>query len=243
MSFVVNSLMSIPKNIAWVQERIRNSAMRAGRDPRDVTLMAVSKTFPAERIREAYEAGLRDFGENRVQEFAGKAEALRDLGDACWHMIGHLQSNKAGKAAELFHSVDSVDSLKLAERLNEAAGRADKKLSVLIEINVAGEAAKSGVAPDSPELEQFLSGVSQLESLQVNGLMTIPPFFDDPEIARPYFRRLRELRDQIAGRNMTRIGMTVLSMGMSHDFEIAIEEGSTCIRVGTAIFGERARKT
>jgi len=235
--------MSIPKNIAWVQERIRNSAMRAGRDPRDVTLMAVSKTFPAERIREAYEAGLRDFGENRVQEFAGKAEALRDLGDACWHMIGHLQSNKAGKAAELFHSVDSVDSLKLAERLNEAAGRADKKLSVLIEINVAGEAAKSGVAPDSPELEQFLSGVSQLESLQVNGLMTIPPFFDDPEIARPYFRRLRELRDQIAGRNMTRIGMTVLSMGMSHDFEIAIEEGSTCIRVGTAIFGERARKT
>jgi PLP dependent protein len=235
--------MSIPENIAWVQERIRNSAMRAGRDPRDVTLMAVSKTFPAERIREAYEAGLRDFGENRVQEFAGKAEALRDLGDACWHMIGHLQSNKAGKAAELFHSVDSVDSLKLAERLNEAAGRADKKLSVLIEINVAGEAAKSGVAPDSPELEQFLSGVSQLESLQVNGLMTIPPFFDDPEIARPYFRRLRELRDQIAGRNMTRIGMTVLSMGMSHDFEIAIEEGSTCIRVGTAIFGERARKT
>jgi hypothetical protein len=235
--------MSIPENIAWVQERIRNSAMRAGRDPRDITLMAVSKTFPAERIREAYEAGLRDFGENRVQEFAGKAEALRDLGDACWHMIGHLQSNKAGKAAELFHSVDSVDSLKLAERLNEAAGRADKKLSVLIEINVAGEAAKSGVAPDSPELEQFLSGVSQLESLQVNGLMTIPPFFDDPEIARPYFRRLRELRDQIAGRNMTRIGMTVLSMGMSHDFEIAIEEGSTCIRVGTAIFGERARKT
>jgi pyridoxal phosphate enzyme (YggS family) len=235
--------MSIPENIAWVQERIRNSAMRAGRDPRDITLMAVSKTFPAERIREAYEAGLRDFGENRVQEFAGKAEALGDLGDACWHMIGHLQSNKAGKAAELFHSVDSVDSLKLAERLNEAAGRADKKLSVLIEINVAGEAAKSGVAPDSPELEQFLSGVSQLESLQVNGLMTIPPFFDDPEIARPYFRRLRELRDQIAGRNMTRIGMTVLSMGMSHDFEIAIEEGSTCIRVGTAIFGERARKT
>src|SRR4030095_15507741 len=130
--------MSIPENIAWVQERIRNSAMRAGRDPRDVTLMAVSKTFPAERIREAYEAGLRDFGENRVQEFAGKAEALRALGDACWHMIGHLQSNKAGKAAELFHAVDSVDSLKLAERLNEEAGRADKKLSVLMEINGSG---------------------------------------------------------------------------------------------------------
>jgi hypothetical protein len=154
-------------------------------------------------------------------------------------MIGHLQTNKAGKAAELFHAVDSVDSLKLAERLNEAAGRVNKKLSVLIEVNVGAEVAKSGVAPGSPELEQLLSGVSQLDNLEVSGLMTIPPFFDDPETARPYFRRLRELRDQIAGRNMARIGMTVLSMGMSHDFEIAIEEGSTCVRVGTAIFGER----
>src|SRR5215475_1968664 len=142
--------MSILENIARVQERIRNSAVRAGRNPREITLMAVSKTFPAERIREAYEAGIRNFGENRVQEFAGKVDDLRDLREARWHMIGHLQSNKAGKAAELFHSVDSVDSLKLAERLNEAAARTNKKLSVLIEINVGGEAAKSGVSPDSP---------------------------------------------------------------------------------------------
>jgi len=235
--------MSISENIGKVRERIRTAAVRSGRDPREITLMAVSKTFPAERIREAYEAGVRDFGENRVQEFAGKAEALRDLSDARWHMIGHLQSNKAGKAAELFHAVDSVDSLKLAEKLNEAAGGAGKKLSVLIEVNVGGEAAKSGVAPDSPELEQLLSGISRFDSLEVSGLMTIPPFFDDSEAARPYFRKLRELRDRIAARNLAEIGMTVLSMGMSHDFEIAIEEGSTCLRVGTAIFGERARQT
>jgi len=235
--------MSIPENIGRVQERIRKAAVRADRDPREITLMAVSKTFPAERIREAYEAGVREFGENRVQEFAGKAEALRDLADARWHMIGHLQSNKAGKAAELFHAVDSVDSLKLAERLNEAAARTNKKLSVLIEINVGGEAAKSGVSPDSPELGQLLSAVSAFDNLEVSGLMTIPPFFGESEAARPYFRTLRELRDRIAARRMPRIGMKLLSMGMSHDFEIAIEEGSTCVRVGTAIFGERAPKT
>jgi len=235
--------MSIPENIGRVQERIRKAAVRADRDPRAITLMAVSKTFPAERIREAYEAGVREFGENRVQEFAGKAQTLYDLADARWHMIGHLQSNKAGKAAELFHAVDSVDSLKLAERLNEAAARTNKKLSILIEINVGGEAAKSGIAPDSPELEQLLSAVSAFDNLEVSGLMTIPPFFDESEAARPYFRSLRELRDRIAARRMPRIGMKLLSMGMSHDFEIAIEEGSTCVRVGTAIFGERASKT
>src|SRR5215510_11628040 len=141
--------MSILENIARVQERIRNSAVRAGRNPREITLMAVSKTFPAERIREAYEAGVRDFGENRVQEFAGKAEALRDLGDARWHMIGHLQSNKAGRAAELFHAVDSVDSLKFAEKLNDAAGGPGKKLSVRIEFNLGGVDAVSGIAADS----------------------------------------------------------------------------------------------
>jgi len=243
VSLVVDAFMSIPENIGRVQERIRKAAVRADRDPREITLMAVSKTFPAERIREAYEAGVREFGENRVQEFAGKAEALRDLADARWHMIGHLQSNKAGKAAELFHAVDSVDSLKLAERLNEAAARTNKKLSVLIEINVGGEAAKSGVSPDSPELGQLLSAVSAFDNLEVSGLMTIPPFFGESEAARPYFRTLRELRDRIAARRMPRIGMKLLSMGMSHDFEIAIEEGSTCVRVGTAIFGERAPKT
>jgi len=234
--------MSVAENIARVRERIQAAAMRAGRDADDITLMAVSKTFPAHSIREAYEAGIRHFGENRVQEFAGKVKDLDDLGEARWHMIGHLQSNKATKASELFHAVDSVDSFKLAEKLNEAAIKANKTLAVLIEINVGGEEAKTGVAPGSPELDHLLSAARQLERLQVKGLMTIPPFFDDPEATRSYFRTLRELRDQIAARNLPGIEMAALSMGMSHDFEVAIQEGSTCVRVGTAIFGERSRK-
>jgi len=234
--------MSVAENIARVRERIQAAAMRAGRDADDITLMAVSKTFPAHSIREAYEAGIRHFGENRVQEFAGKVKDLDDLGEARWHMIGHLQSNKATKASELFHAVDSVDSFKLAEKLNEAAINANKTLAVLIEINVGGEEAKTGVAPGSPELDHLLSAARQLERLQVKGLMTIPPFFDDPEATRSYFRTLRELRDQIAARNLPGIEMAALSMGMSHDFEVAIQEGSTCVRVGTAIFGERSRK-
>ncbi|MGB8916054.1 MAG: YggS family pyridoxal phosphate-dependent enzyme, partial [Candidatus Sulfotelmatobacter sp.] len=205
------------------------------------TLMAVSKTQPPERIREAYNAGLRVFGENRVQEFAGKFDALRDLRDAEWHMIGHLQTNKAAKTAELFHSVDSVDSLKLAKKLDAAARALGKKLDVLIEINVGGEAAKSGVAPDSPALEELMTGAPRLEWLVFLGLMTVPPFTDDPEGARSYFRKLRELRDTIAARKLPSVAMDQLSIGMSHDFEIAIEEESTCVRVGTAIFGERIK--
>ena len=203
--------------------------------------MAVTKTQPSERIREAYVAGLRLFGENRVQEFAGKARALQDLADARWRMIGHLQTNKAAKAVEMFSAVDSVDSLRLAERLNAAAGALGKKISVLIEINVGGEAAKSGVAAESAELQELLHGAAGLEHLEFQGLMTVPPFSDDPQQARPYFRKLRELRDRIATRHLPGVGMQVLSMGMSHDFAVAIEEGSTCVRVGTAIFGERAK--
>ena len=233
--------MSISENIAAVRERIAAAALRAGRSPDDITLMAVSKTQPPERIREAYNAGLRVFGENRVQEFAGKFDALRDLRDAEWHMIGHLQTNKAAKTAELFHSVDSVDSLKLAEKLDAAARALGKKLDVLIEINVGGEAAKSGVAPDSPALEELMTGAPRLEWLVFLGLMTVPPFTDDPEGARSYFRKLRELRDTIAARKLPSVAMDQLSIGMSHDFEIAIEEESTCVRVGTAIFGERIK--
>ncbi len=203
--------------------------------------MAVSKTHPAERIRVAYAQGLWLFGENRVQEFAGKAAALADLPEAEWHMIGHLQTNKTAKAAELFRAIDSVDSVKLAERLNAAAGPLGKKLGVLIEINVGGEAAKSGVAPDSRKLEDLLLAAPRLEALEFRGLMTVPPF-TNPEEARSYFRKLRVLRDTIAARKLRAIRMDVLSMGMSHDFEIAIEEGSTCVRVGTAIFGERAKR-
>ncbi len=190
--------------------------------------MAVSKTVEPERIRQAYEAGIRVFGENRVQEFEKKAPALRELAAAQWHLIGHLQSNKAKRAAELFGAVDSVDSVKLAGKLDEAA---QGPLPVLIEVNIGGEEAKSGVAPGSAEFEELLR--AKFKNVQVQGLMTIPPFTEDPEGARGYFRKMRELRE--------RVGVKVLSMGMSHDFEVAIEEGSTCVRVGTAIFGERLR--
>ena len=233
--------MSIAENVAEVRERIGAAARRAGLDPGKIALMAVSKTFPPERIREAYDAGLRVFGENRVQEFTGKAAALRDLHDVEWHMIGHLQSNKATAAVEAFTAIDSLDSLKLAEKLNASAGKLGKKLTVLIEINVGGETAKSGLSPDSDELEELLTAAPRLEQLKFCGLMTIPPFADDAQEARPYFRKLRGLRDQIAARHLPAIFMDVLSMGMSHDFEVAIEEGSTCVRVGTAIFGQREK--
>jgi PLP dependent protein len=233
--------MSIAANIASIHERIAAAAHRAGRNPEEIALMAVSKTHPPERIRQAYEAGLRLFGENRVQEFATKIGALRNLPDSDWHMIGHLQTNKAGKTAELFNAVDSVDSLKLAEKLDAAARQLGKNLSVLIEINVGGEAAKSGAAPHSQALEELLLAAPRLEAIQFRGLMTVPPFTDDPEAARPYLRKLRELRDTIAARKLPSVSMDILSMGMSHDFEVAIEEGSTCVRVGTAIFGERTK--
>jgi PLP dependent protein len=233
--------MSIAANIASIQKRIAETARRAGRDPKGIALMAVTKTQPPDRIREAYAAGLRLFGENRVQEFTGKAGPLADLREAEWHMIGHLQTNKANKTAELFAAVDSVDSVKLAEKLDAAAHALGKQLSILIEVNVGGESAKTGLAPDSRELEDLLLAAPRLEALALRGLMTVPPFTDDPQDARPYFRKLRELRDAIAARKLARVSMDVLSMGMSHDFEVAIEEGSTCVRVGTAIFGERTK--
>ncbi|MGB0006798.1 MAG: YggS family pyridoxal phosphate-dependent enzyme [Candidatus Sulfotelmatobacter sp.] len=233
--------MSISENVAEVRERLDKAARFAGRLAEEIALMAVTKTHPPEKIHEAYDAGLRLFGENRVQEFSAKAAALAKLHDAEWHMIGHLQTNKAARTAELFHAVDSVGSLKLAEKLNAAARKLGKKLNVLIEINVGGEAAKSGVASDSPDLEDLLVAAPRLEALTFRGLMTVPPFTNDPQNARPYFRNLRELRDKISARRLPAIDMAQLSMGMSHDFEVAIEEGSTCVRVGTAIFGERAK--
>lgn len=233
--------MSITENIAIVREEIAKAARRAGREPSEIQLMAVSKTFPAKAVREAYTAGLRLFGENRVQEFAAKAETLRDLRDTKWHMIGHLQTNKAMKAAELFDGVDSVDSLRLAEKLNSATGQIGERLPVLIEINIGGEEAKIGMAPESAELESVLQAAPKLEHLEICGLMTVPPFNEDPEASRPFFRKLRGLRNNIASRHLPAVRMSTLSMGMSHDFQIAIEEGSTCVRVGTGIFGERAK--
>jgi pyridoxal phosphate enzyme (YggS family) len=233
--------MSIVDNLAHVLARIDTATQRAGRRSEDVALMAVSKTFSANCIREAYEAGLRLFGENRVQEFAGKIDSLHDLDAAEWHLIGHLQTNKAVKAVELFSAVDSVDSLRLAQKLNAAAQQLKKKLQVLIEINVGGEVAKSGMAPDSAELKHLLVAAPELEHLEFRGLMTVPPITEDPREARPYFIKLRQLRDQIGARRLPAIDLCELSMGMSHDFEVAIEEGSTCVRVGTAIFGNRTR--
>jgi len=233
--------MSTSDNIDGIRQRIHAAARRAGRNPEQIALMAVTKTHLPEKIREAYRAGVRVFGENRVQEFAGKAPALADLTAAAWHMIGHLQSNKAGKAVELFAAVDSVDSVKLAEKLNSAARDQHKVVRVLLEINVGGEEANSGLPPDSSELENLLLSAPRFEALQILGLMTVPPFTENAEDARPYFRRLCQIRDAIANRNIASIAMDVLSMGMSHDFEVAIEEGSTCVRVGTAIFGERIR--
>jgi PLP dependent protein len=247
--------MSIAENLAAIRERLSRAAMRAGRNPSEIALMAVTKTHPAERIVEAYEAGHRLFGENRVQEFAEKYEGVRGLQDAAFHMIGHLQSNKAGKAVEVFHAIDSLDSVKLGDRLNAAAATLGKTMNVLIEINIGGEEAKSGIAPESAELEDILLSAgapssspavgervgSKWPHLRVQGLMTVPPFTEDPEGARPYFRRLRELRDQLAARNLPGVRLAQLSMGMSHDFEVAIEEGSTCVRVGTAIFGVREK--
>jgi pyridoxal phosphate enzyme (YggS family) len=234
--------MGIAHNLAGVRQRISEAARRAGRRPEEVALMAVTKTFPPEIIREAYNAGQRLFGENRVQEFAEKSAKLGDLPGIEFHLIGHLQSNKAAKAAQIFSGIDSLDSPHLAEKLNSAAERAGKRLPVLIEINVGGEAAKTGIVPDSHELESLLAAAPRFEHLEFRGLMSIPPFTEDPGAARPYFRQLRQLRDQIASRKLPAIGMDVLSMGMSHDFEVAIEEGSTCVRIGTAIFGERPAK-
>ncbi len=238
-SVVVYVFMSIADNIARVQDQIARAAARTQRKPEDITLVAVSKTFPPESIREAYDSGLRVFGENRVQEFIVKSAFVRHLPGSEWHLIGHLQTNKTGRAIELFDWIDSLDSLRLAEKLNTAAEKLNKTVPVLIEVNIGAEEAKSGVAAASAELEELLSSAGRFPHLQVRGLMTVPPFTDDPEGARPYFRQLRKLRDQIAARKLSSISMDVLSMGMSHDFEIAVEEGSTCIRVGTAIFGER----
>ena len=229
-------------NLERLEEAIEAACRRAGRGRGEVELMAVTKTYPAATVAEAAALGLRLFGENRVQEFAGKAAELeplrkRDTRPIRVHLIGHLQSNKAARAAELFDSIDSVDSLRLAERLNEAAARLNRQLDVLIEINIGGEAAKSGVDPGSEQLRALLETQARLPNLTIRGFMTVPPFTEDPGGARGYFRKLRELRDELRARSG--LPLAELSMGMSHDFEVAIEEGSTCVRVGTAIFGSR----
>jgi PLP dependent protein len=258
----------IAENLARIRERVARAARRAGRRAEEVTIVAVSKTFPFEAIRAGYEAGLRHFGENRVQEWESKQARVADL-EATWHLIGHLQSNKARRAAGLFDRVDSADSLGLAQRLDAAVGEGDraeaaaisseksrrdalraasgqagatksgaengKRLRVLIEVRLGDETTKSGVA--EADLAMLAEGVAGLSNLELLGLMTIPPFLEDPEQVRPYFSKLREIREDL----VRRVGraLPVLSMGMSHDFEVAVEEGATEIRVGTALFGAR----
>lgn len=234
--------MSIAENLEKIRQRIAAAARRAGRNADDVRLMAVCKTFPAEAVRAAYDAGQRIFGENRVQEFAEKWAALRDLDDCEWHMIGHLQSNKAKLAGDLFHAVDSLDSVALGNKLNAAAEGSGKTLHVLIELNIGSEESKSGLRPDSKEVDDLLRAAADWPNLQIRGLMAIPPYTEDPEGARPFFRVLRQYCEDFT-KKYPHVKLEELSMGMSHDFEVAIEEGSTCVRVGTAIFGDRQPKT
>jgi hypothetical protein len=210
-----------------VRDRIERAAARAGRDSASITLIAVTKVFPPNVIREAYEAGLREFGENYVQEFESKSPGMGDLAGAHFHLIGHLQSNKARRAAELFHVIQTVDSAKLARRLDEVA----RPLDIMLEVKLSPEQEKSGADP--AELPGLIDAVRATKNLRLLGLMTMPPWCDDAEASRPYFRRLRELGSQL--------GLPHLSMGMSHDFEVAIEEGATFIRVGTALFGKRKK--
>jgi len=226
--------MSIAENLENLQHQIHEACRRAKRSDSEVALMAVSKVHPVEVILEAYAAGQRLFGENRVQEFQEKSQHLAALKDAEFHLIGPLQSNKTTRAAELFQAIDAVDSLKIAQRLDAAAKALGKKLPILVEVKLSHEESKHGLEP--AELSALLTEIEQLESVEAVGLMTVPPWSEDAELARPYFRDLRRLRDQSLA-SFPRL--TQLSIGMSNDFQVAIEEGSTCVRVGTALFGKR----
>jgi hypothetical protein len=229
---------TIRDNLARLRERIAAAAAKAGRRADEISLIGVSKTHPSEAIREAYEAGLRHFGENRVQEWETKRAQLNDLAGATWHLVGHLQSNKAGRAARLFDSVDSVDDWELALKLNRACeGKVGAEtLRALVEVHLGGEETKTGVPEQN--LEKLVEKVLTLDRVQLRGLMCIPPYQEKPDDARPYFAHLRELRDKLEVRFATKL--PVLSMGMSHDFEAAIAEGAVEVRVGTALFGTRA---
>jgi PLP dependent protein len=230
--------MTFKDRLESVEDCITAACRRANRARGDVRLMAVSKAHPVSAIREAVSAGVTLFGENRVQEFEAKRADLPDNIEV--HLIGHLQSNKAAKAARIFAAVDAVDSLRLLERLNDAAKEGGRRLPVLLEIKLSNEEAKTGFDPAGVELQQTLECVPDLQNIEVRGLMTIAPLDENPEKARGCFRQLRQLRDKLAGR-YTRLELQELSMGMSDDFEIAIGEGSTLVRIGTALFGPRER--
>ncbi|HYE65843.1 MAG TPA: YggS family pyridoxal phosphate-dependent enzyme [Pyrinomonadaceae bacterium] len=240
MSEAAPSFGELRGRVQEVRRRIAASALSSKREPSEITLIAVGKTHPPHLLRSAIEAGVHDLGENRVQEAEAK---IRELGRtaARWHLIGHLQANKARRAVALFDVIHSLDSSSLARRLDRlCAEEGREELPVMIQVDLAGEATKSGVSED--ELPELVAAVKACERLRLIGLMTLPPFYENAELVRPYFRRLRELRDTLQSRNDFGARRGELSMGMSHDYEAAIEEGATMVRVGTAIFGERSTK-
>ena len=237
MSETAPSLDGLSERLFEVRRRIDTCARQSGRDPAEITLVAVSKTHPPPLLQRAIEAGVRDLGENRVQEAEGK---IKEVGrrHARWHLIGHLQANKARRAVTLFDVIHSVDSVSLARRLDRMCREEGRdELPVMIQVDLAGEETKSGVTED--DLTELVDVIKGSERLRLIGLMVLPPFFEDTERVRPYFRRLRELRDELASRMDFGDGRGELSMGMSHDYEVAIQEGATMVRIGTAVFGER----
>lgn len=231
-------MAGISENLSLVRERIEMAAKRSGRDPEKIRLVVVSKTVEPERVQEAIEAGVKIFGENYVQEAQKKIEAVDR--NVAWHFIGHLQTNKAKVAARLFDLIHSVDSLRLAQELNRQALQQGKVLPVLLQVNLGGETTKFGA--QEKEIIQMAEKLSSWEGIIIKGLMTMPPYFENPEASRPYYRELRKLGERLAQQKISRISPEELSMGMSHDFEVAIEEGATLVRVGTAIFGPRPLK-
>ena len=224
------------KRLKDVKRRIEKAAQTSGRLPDSIRLVAVSKTIPAKKVKEAMEAGVTLFGENYVQEAGVKFNELYEY-HASWHFIGHLQSNKAKYAVRLFDLIHSVDSLKLARELNKQAKKVNKIQDVLIQVNMSGETSKSGIAPQ--DVASLIKEISSLENLTIKGLMTMPPFFNDPDTVRPYFSALRDLRDQLKKESPPNVTLAELSMGMTGDYEVAIAEGATLVRIGTAIFGKR----
>ena len=230
-------MSDIARNLAEVSSRIGRAAVASGRDPSTITLVAVCKTLPVTLISEAIQAGISHLGENRVQEAEPKIRFFASSPAIEWHLVGHLQSNKARRAAELFQCVHSVDSVKLAQKLSQAAGEIGKPLSVLIQIDLGGEPTKFGAGRE--RVRELVAAVADLPGLKLDGLMSLPPFFEDPQRSRPFFAELREIAAGLESEQPGCLGRRHLSMGMSHDFEVAIEEGATLVRIGTAIFGTR----
>ena len=229
-------MTSIAENLLKINEQIHAACLRAGRDAAEVSVIGVTKTVPVNRIREGIEAGVRILGENYVQEAAQKVQALSDL-EVSWHFIGHLQSNKVKVALESFAWIHTLDRENLARELNRVAQKLGKTIPVLVQVNTGDEESKSGLAPE--DVSAFFDLASSLDGLEIRGLMALPPYYDDPEEVRPHFHTLRELLERLRDRAVSPEKLTELSMGMSHDFEVAIEEGATMVRIGTALFGTR----